>query len=244
MVAYIDLSYVFHLLLCISSVRFSKMIFPINWGRKNLILLELSSVFLYCNVLIFKDIAFYLNAIYYLLIFYLLFKKKFLFPLFIFLFSYYCQISIIRIFTSSVYLYKMILMIYNPQAIFYILICPVLLLCVEIITRSIKSLIFLKKYRYNVKLKIKDKIYETDAYFDSGNTVKFKNLPVVFLTEELKDKNISYERLLIEGIGKSNSDYLKGKICFQDKEKEVYFAYVKKKSFNGCKCLLNVYLLG
>ena len=33
-------------------------------------------------------------------------------------------------------------------------------------------------------------------------------------------------------------------ILFKDKEKDVYFAYVNKKSFNGCKCLLNVYLLG
>ena len=50
--------------------------------------------------------------------------------------------------------------------------------------------------------------------------------------------------MMVEGIGKQTSDYLRGSIFFDEKEKEVYCAYVKKKSFNGCKCLLNVYLLG
>ena len=135
-------------------------------------------------------------------------------------------------------------MIYNPRGVFYILMCPLISITINLITRSIKALRFLRRYRYNVRLDIHNKIYNTSAYFDSGNTMKFKDLPVVFLTEELKDKNVSYERLLVEGIGKECSEYLKGKIYFEDKEKEVYFAYVKKRSFNGCKCLLNVYLLG
>lgn len=135
-------------------------------------------------------------------------------------------------------------MIYRPNGFFYILLCPLLILIIEVITRSIKSLILLKKYRYNVKLTIQNKIYNLSAYFDSGNTLKFKDIPVIFLTNELKDKNFIYEKLLVEGIGKQESHYLKGKIVFENKEKDVYCAYVKKKSFNGCKCLLNVYLLG
>ena len=134
-------------------------------------------------------------------------------------------------------------MIYTPSSFFYILICPVLLLIVELITRSIKSLIFLNKYRYDIKLTIQNKIYNLTAYFDSGNTLKFKDTPVIFLTNELKDKNVEYEKMLVEGIGFQNSDYLKGKILFRNEEKEVYCAYVNKRSFNGCKCLLNVYLL-
>ncbi len=134
-------------------------------------------------------------------------------------------------------------MLNTPKSFSYILIIPIILIIIELVTRSIKSLIFLKKYRYEVKVTIKDKIYNLKAYFDSGNTLKFNNLPVIFLTDELKDKNIDYEQFVVDGIGKENSEYLKGKILFKNKEKEVYCAYVKKKSFNGCKCLLNVYLL-
>ena len=103
---------------------------------------------------------------------------------------------------------------------------------------------FLKKYRYTVRLTIKDKSYLTTAYFDSGNTLKIKDTPVVFLTNELKDKDENYEKMIVKGIGEGKSEYHKGKILFNNNEKDVYFAYVNKKSFNGCKCLLNVYLLG
>lgn len=244
MEAYIDLSYVFHLLLCITTNKFTKIISNISLNRKKLIILEITSILIYINVLVYTSISIYLNTLFLMLLFLIFYKKRFIKPLFIFIFSYYSQISVIRVFTNSIYLYKSIIMIYDPVAFLYILICPLLLIIVEIITRSVNALILLRKYRYNVKLIIENKTYETEAYFDSGNTLKFKDLPVVFLTNELKDKNVSYERILIEGIGKQTSEYLKGKIWFEDKEKDVYFAYVKKRSFNGCKCLLNVYLLG
>ena len=34
-------------------------------------------------------------------------------------------------------------------------------------------------------------------------------------------KNVSYEKMLVEGIGKNNSDYLKGKILFENKENNI-----------------------
>ena len=243
MEAYIDISYIFHLLLCISSLKLIKIISNSVLSKKKIVILEITSLVLYLNVLFFTENSILFNAFYFIVIFYMFYKNKFLTPLFTFIFSYYSQIAIIRIFTNSIYLYKGVLMIYNPSGFFYIFVCPLLILIIEVITRSIKSLVMLKKYRYEVTLKIKDKSYNLNAYFDSGNTLKFKDLPVIFLTEELKDKNIEYEKMLVEGIGKENSEYLKGKILFENKEKDVYCAYVKKKSFNGCKCLLNVYLL-
>lgn len=241
--AYIDLSYIFHLLLCISSVKLSKIISNVALSRTKLIVLEITSIILYLNILIFNNLPSYFNVLYYFFVFFILYKKSFFVPLISFIFSYYSQIAIIRIFTNKIFLYKTILIIHNPNGFIYILICPLLLLIIELITKSIKSLQLLRKYRYTVKLTIKDKIYNTNGYFDSGNTLKFKDLPVIFLTNDFKDKNVSYEKILVEGIGKASSEYLKGKILFENKEKDVYFAYVNKKSFNGCKCLLNVYLL-
>jgi len=242
--AYIDISYIFHLLLCISSIKFMKIISSKTLSRKKIVILEITSLILYLNVLFFTKQSVIYNMFYLLLIFYLFYKNKFLLPLFSFIFSYYSQLAIITIFTNGIYLYKGIIMIHNPNSFFYILIAPLLLIIVELITRSIKSLVLLKKYRYEVKLSIRDKIYNISAYFDSGNTLKYKDLPVIFLTNELKDKNVEYERLLVEGIGKESSEYLKAKILFNNKESDVYCAYINKKSFNGCKCLLNVYLLG
>lgn len=135
-------------------------------------------------------------------------------------------------------------MIYIPSGFFYILILPVLFVIIWIITKSIKSLIFLRKYRYNVTVTINAKVYKLSAYFDSGNTMKFNDIPVIFLTEEFKERNIKYNKLLIKGVGEENGEYLKGTILFENRVKEVYCAYLNKRSFNGCKCLLNVYLLG
>lgn len=242
--AYLDISYIFHLILCISSAKFMKIISNYKLTRKKIFFLEITSLVLYINLFVFFEKSMIYNVLYFLLVFYIFFKKDFLKPLFSFVFAYYSQIAIIRIFTNGIYLYKGIIMIHNPTSFLYILICPLLLLIIEIITRSIKSLIMLKKYRYEVKIIIQNKIYNLNAYFDTGNTLKFKELPVIFLSNDLKDKNVEYEKILVEGIGKENSEYLKGKILFENKEKDVYCAYVNKKSFNGCKCLLNVYLLG
>ncbi len=241
--AYIDISFIFHLIICLTSIRFMKIISNSKLNKKQIIILEITSVVLYVNVLLFPNISIYLNLFYYILLFFIFFKGKFIVPLFTYLFSYYGIISIIRIFTSNIYFYKYIPMIFMPSSFFYVLISPLLLIIINLITKSIKSLIMLKKYRYNVKLTLNDKSYETSAYFDSGNTLKYKELPVIFLTNEMKDKNVMYERMLVNGIGREYSEYIKGKILFDNKEKDVYFAYVRKKSFNGCKCLLNVYLL-
>lgn len=241
--AYIDLSYIFHVFLVINSCILSKNISNLKIKMKNILLISISSILIYFNVLFAEDRSIYLNTIYYISLFYIIYKKKFVVSLISFVFSYYSQVAIIKIFTNTIYLYRGIVMLYTPKSFMYILISPLIILIIGLISKSIKSLRLLKKYRYDVKLVVGDKTVKTNAYFDSGNTVKFKNLPVVFLTNELKDKNVCYEKLLIEGIGYQNSEYKKGKILFEEKEKEVYFAYVNKRSFNGCKCLLNVYLL-
>lgn len=244
MEAYIDISYIFHVLLCISSFKFTKIISNYKTSKKKCMFMLFSSVLLYFNVLLFPMESIYLNMFYYIFIFFVFFKNKFLLPLLTFLFSYYSQLALMTILTNDIYLYKGVIMLYRPIGFMYILIAPLLLIIVFLISKSIKSLIFLKKYRYKVKVFINDNSYEIEGYFDSGNTLKYKDLPVIFLTNEMKDNSLTYEKILTSGIGKQESDYLKGKILFEDKVKEVYCAYVNKRSFNGCKCLLNVYLLG
>ena len=179
-----------------------KIISNTEISKKKLVLLEVTSIVLYLNVLFFSSNSIYLNIFYFICIFYVLYKNKFIIPLLNFIFAYYSQIAIMTIFTSYLYLYKGVIMIYKPIGFFYILISPLLLIVIELITRSIKSLILLKKYRYKVRVEIKNKIYNLSAYFDSGNTLKFKDLPVIFLTDELKEKNLEYEKFLVDGIGK------------------------------------------
>ena len=55
MEAYIDLSYIFHLLLCITTNKFTKIISNISLNRKKLIILEITSILIYImfNVFVF-----------------------------------------------------------------------------------------------------------------------------------------------------------------------------------------------
>lgn len=243
MEAYIDISYIFHLFLSFSTMKFVKMLSNIVLDKKKQIIIYITSIILYLNVLLFKE-CIYPNIFYYIIIFFFIFKKNFIKPLFIYLFAYYSQISIIRLFTYKIFLYKGIVMIYIPSGFFYVFLLPLLFVIIWLIAKSVKSLIFLKKYRYNVTVMINEKVYKLSAYFDSGNTMKFNDIPVIFLTEEFKERNIKYNKLLIKGVGEENGEYLKGTILFENRVKEVYCAYLNKRSFNGCKCLLNVYLLG
>lgn len=227
-----------------SSVKFMKTISNYTMSKKKFIFFALSSVLLYFNVFLYPQDSVSLNAFYYIFIFFVIYKGRLIIPLLTFLFAYYSQLGLMSIFTNYIYLYKGILMLYKPNGFLYILIAPLLLTIETIMTKCIKSLALLKKYRYKVKVTVDDKSYDIDAYFDSGNTLKYKDLPVIFLINELKDKKLKYEKMLTSGIGKQESEYTRGKILFENNEKEVYCAYVNKKSFNGCKCLLNVYLLG
>lgn len=242
--AYIDISFIFHIILVLFSNRFVKIFTNKTIGKIKLIFLIVTSIIIYFNILLFANFSLYLNTFYYIFIFIVLYRTKFITPLLSYIFSYYSLVSIIRIFTNAVYFYKGVVLIAVPYAFFYILFVPLITLIIELIIKSIKAIRMLKKYRYNVKVMVGDNTYLINAYFDSGNTLKFKNLPVIFLVDELKNKKETYSEMYISGIGKETGEYKKGKILFDNKEKDVYCAYVKKKSFNGCKCLLNVYLLG
>ena len=135
--AYIDISYIFHLLLILSSLKFMKIISSYTLNKRKTFFFELTSLIVYINVLLFSNQSIMYNIFYCITLFVLFYKGKFIIPLISFIFAYYSQIAIVRIFTNGIYLYKWIIMIHTPLSFFYILICPILLLTVEIITRSI-----------------------------------------------------------------------------------------------------------
>ena len=106
MEAYIDISYIFHLLLILSSLKFMKIISSYSLSRKRTIFLEITSLIIYINVLLFPNQSIVYNSFYYIFIFFIIYKSKFIIPLISFIFAYYSQVGIIRIFTNGIYLYN------------------------------------------------------------------------------------------------------------------------------------------
>jgi hypothetical protein len=241
--AFIDLSYIFKI--CVSSVGFwfVNCLISEKISMKSILIYNAFSFVLYSNFIFFGNNTKTYNIIFMIISFYLIYKKRLFKGLFFYIFSYYSIVSICRIFTNEIYFFCGLLLLNSVNGMRYIYVPVLFYLLFFIIIKNIKSFEFFKKYRFKVKLFIGNKEYYLDGYFDSGNTFKYKNLPVVFLVNKLKNNEIKYEKMMVEGIGYSNSDYCKGEIVFKDNKKDVYFAYVNKKTFNGCDCLLNVYLL-
>lgn len=106
----------------------------------------------------------------------------------------------------------------------------------------IKTISFLKikRFVYKLNVKLNDKILPIKGYYDTGNTLLFKGLPVVFLKSKKVLKIGGFSSFDIN----QNRMYKKGKIYLKLNkrriEKEVMICLVsEKENFFGCDCLLN-----
>ena len=98
----------------------------------------------------------------------------------------------------------------------------------------------MKRFIYDIKIKINDNSIRTKGFYDTGNNFTINNYPVIFLKS---DKNIS-----LGGISSFDCFYkveLK-KAELQYKVKNKWFTKVvfikevnKDENFFGCDCLLN-----
>ncbi|HHU60109.1 TPA: hypothetical protein GXZ34_04255, partial [bacterium] len=74
-------------------------------------------------------------------------------------------------------------------------------------------------------------------------TLTINNLPVIFISESFLKTNLNTDEIeyaVVGGMGKSKC--VKGEIIFKEEKKDVYYAFSNRRFFNGCDCLLNVYL--
>lgn len=139
-------------------------------------------------------------------------------------------------------LYRMqILNLTSSKSFMAYFLYPLVVLMVHYVSVLFRRFLHIKKFQYKVILFINGKVYRKTGYYDSGNTLIYKNLPVVFLNLDLfKEKQfLTYQR-----VNENNliSSYIEGKIMIKNKVKKVIFAQ-SSKSFNGSDCLLNVLVI-
>ena len=128
---------------------------------------------------------------------------------------------------------------------------PVLYLAVTLVTKAVDSLYRLRNYKTVVLLGSGEKRKEVTAYFDSGNTLRYRNCPVIFLRsgifeftgEERVEGDILQTLGRLYGVKK-----LYRTLVRLNAGPDSYFVYVAVKDdsrkYNGCDALLNLYLGG
>lgn len=239
--AYIDLSYIFHVLVLLTLPYYFKKILNVRMKKMELIGLIIFSIVLYFNVFLFDNYG-YINLVFLLAYFLLVYHKKFLKYYLLYLFAYYSNIATCMIFTTNIYLLNGVVLLNTPTSFFYISLELVNIMLIEIILFSIRSIKLLRNYKIKIRIRFKDKFSDFIGYIDSGNTLIVDGLPVIFLKDSyfLKD---DYKEMVVNGIGTRKCKYFKTSVIINDMEREVICASGNSKGFKGCDCLINIHLL-
>ena len=239
--AYVDLSYIFHIVTLVNLPYYFKKILNVKMNKMELFTLFIFSIVLYFNVFLFFNYK-YLNLVFLFGYFFIVYKKCFLKYLLLYLLVYYANISTVMLFSDHIYLLNGLVMLNNGLSFFWILSEILNILIIEIIMFSIKSIKLLKNYKINVEIAIDDEIIKCSGYIDSGNTLTIDTFPVIFLKEKYFTKK-EYKQVLIKGIGTKNCKCFKTLIFINGQAKEVICASGSNEGFKGCDCLINIHLL-
>lgn len=195
------------------------------------------------------SLIFYL---YDLIIYLIFFNKKKLYTSFLFIFLYYIFSSFFMYIEAHILIFKNLLIISSPVAIFKLLFMPVPLFLGFYLLTLIKNKYISYKYSYNGQLKYLDQIVSLKGYLDSGNTLKVNGLPVIFLKNNLglnlfRINQVEIEYITVNGVKNKQIGY-EGKVALKVKKeviiKKVIFSIANgEHSFHDCDCLLNAYLI-
>ena len=157
----------------------------------------------------------------------------------------------INLFFSSISNYLFLLNIYlainSPIGIIYALLIPLFGVIMYISTRIVDALFHLHVYKTTCIISNNEQKIAYKAYFDSGNTLKYDNVPVIFCIDSSwlfpKINSTMIEVSTISGSDKYEA--YKSLISINSSNEE-YFVYVvlinEIKDFYGCEVLLNAYL--
>lgn len=142
------------------------------------------------------------------------------------------------------YFYDGLVLISTPFVMLFILIIPIYITTIHFIQKGIYNYLKDRKYKIKCKLYIDNKLLKGYGYFDTGNSLKYDDIPVIF--SKGKPINNNGEIIKINGINSSNFTYLayKAKLSIKDKLVDVYVVFIgQKHNFFNCCFLLNKYVL-
>ena len=244
---YMDLSVLLLGSMGLTSLFFAKTILNIEIKKISyLFIFIINSIFIlliYTLSFISLIIIVFINGIYIKIIF----KDKYKSAFILFFFCYFGLEIVLYLFSNGLTFKNYLIVITKPRGILYALIVPIFFLALICATIFVDKVYRLGNYKVNAIIQKNDKKALFNAYFDTGNTLKYDGVPVVFCIEEnwILDKE---ELIDIEVSTINGNSILKGVKALLRiiDSKESYFVYVafvsSMNSFHGCELLLNAYL--
>lgn len=210
-------------------------------------------LFIVLNIVLFFTIylslilSVFLFVLFNLLLFFINKKDDCLTNFLLFSFCFALLNLFVLIIGENISVLHIYLVINDLRGLLSIIIFPLFYIGLIISVKIVDSLYHLHKYKTSCFITKKDKKYFFSAYYDSGNTLKYDNVPVIFCVKK-EWKFIDNESTIIEVEsvnGKSKYIGYEALLSIEDSN-ENYFVYVvvidKIDSFHGCEVLLNAYL--
>lgn len=247
MSVYLDLSIILHILLMIFSLSFVNVVDVSRLKTKGLIKFIIFEIPLVLTLYLNFYLALLLVLGETIVLFILFFKKKFFFPLIEYLFSYYYIGFMMTLISPHVTFINLSLVFTDLKGLVSMITIPISFLILRIVSYLVDKMYRLGNYSLNVIVNFNGRHIKAKGYYDTGNSLKFKGLPVVFFKRSdfpfgLPDKYETIEYQTVNGFNLTKI-YLASVIINEKKESLVYLAFVgSENDFNGCECLLNVYL--
>lgn len=243
---YLDLSLLFLLIEIMVCIYGVELLMTYRYKRGMKITLVLVNLILFFTIYLPFWVCITLFFILNISVF-IVFNKKWIYDFCVFIILFFMINFLISLLTSKLKMLHIYLIISSAEGIFYCLLIPLFGLMLVVSSKLVDSLFHLHVYKTTCVLTKEDKKFAFKAFYDSGNTLKYDNVPVVFCVKKLW--NFSLESPVeIEANGINGSKKYQGYealLSFGEKD-ENFFVYVvlldDVNSFHGCEMLLNAYL--
>ena len=241
--AYIDLSIIVFLFNYLLSLVYSFILFDdIKHKIRIIIISVILSIFSYIINMFFIPYFFIMYTIIYALVLGVI-CLKYIKIIIVSLIIYYINCALLLL-IGGCFLYQGTLLISIPFISIFILIQPIYITFIHIVCSLIYKYIKNKNYILKCKIIINENIIKDKGYYDSGNIITHNDLPVIFVKGHTSNNN--GELIKVKGINDYELKYVayKGMLVINKKNINVYVVFVSNNlSFNGCKILLNKYVM-
>ena len=241
-----DLSFLLQIILGYASLYFTKTLLVKKSKAYLEVIFLLSvgfSVFLIYSSLLISIIIYFIFVSIFLL---LIFKKEYFKGVFLYFFCYSLLTFIIDNFSSDNKVINFILIINSPKGMVSYLFGPIFFISLLLSIKIVDYLFRLNTYKTTCYLIKNNSKAFYSCYYDTGNTLKVNDVPVVFIAKDKYKFNLDeFEIINVETINESKEMKVQSCLLSLEDKKESFFVYVvitDKSDFNGCEILLNAYI--
>lgn len=243
MEAYLDLSLIVFVVNFIISFVYSLIIFDRVKYKFHFIFISvvLSTIFGIINVL-FVPYLLILGMVLYALIMGI-FDLKYLKVIIMTLLLYYFNDALLLL-IGGCFLYEGILLISTPFVTFFIFLEPIYITILHLLFSMIFKYLKYKNFKVKCSISLDNKEFKGKGFYDSGNSLIYNELPVIFIKGNPISNN--GEIIRIKGINDYAFSYLAydGILKIKNKTIKVYAVFVgKNMDFNNCEFLLNKFVM-